>query len=99
MGTQQLKMKLIATFAALASANQYFGEREDGVQWSATTTNTALAYQEDGQSIVAMEMNGGEHTDAGIVCIPSATIAPHPANQNVRQSLSDTPNGTGMALR
>merc|ERR1712025_128958 len=66
MGTQKLKMKLIATFAALASANQYFGEREDGVQWSATATNTALAYQEGGHSIVAMEMNGGEHTDAGI---------------------------------
>merc|ERR1719454_149122 len=60
------KMKLISTFAALASASQYFGEREDGVQWSATATDTALAYQEDGHSIVAMQMGEGVHTEDGI---------------------------------
>merc|ERR1712025_17016 len=66
MGTQQTKMKLISTFAALASASQYQGTREDGAQWSATATSKFVAYQEGGESIVAMEMKDGGHTDDGI---------------------------------
>merc|ERR1712050_808453 len=64
MGTHEIRMKLIATLVAAASASQYFGTRDDGVQWSAVLTESAMAYQEAGESIVAMV--GDETTDSGL---------------------------------
>merc|ERR1712003_84153 len=68
MGTQKIcKMKLIATLAAIASANQFTGFREeDGVQYSAVVTDSAVAYQEGGQSFVAMAMQGQATTEDGL---------------------------------
>merc|ERR1712003_133492 len=64
MGTHEIKMKLIATLAAVASATQYFGTRDDGTQWSAVQTDSALAYQEGGESIVATV--GDEPSESGL---------------------------------
>merc|ERR1711945_9033 len=68
MGTQKIsKMKLIATLAAVASASQFTGVREeDGVQYSAVVTDSAVAYQEGGQSFVAMAMEGQATTEDGL---------------------------------
>merc|ERR1712064_163730 len=68
MGTQEIsKMKLIATLAAVASASQFTGVREeDGVQYSAVVTDSAVAYQEGGQSFVAMAMEGQATTEDGL---------------------------------
>ena len=49
-------MKIIASFlpALFASGIQEQGTRDDGVVWSATRTPMALAYQENGESLVAV---------------------------------------------
>merc|ERR1712157_6538 len=56
MGLTQSIMKLIATLAAAASATQY----------SAVVTDSAVAYQEGGQSFVAMAMEGQATTESGL---------------------------------
>lgn len=59
-------MKIFATLASLVSASAVFqrqGTRPDGTQWSAVRTPTSLAYQEAGESLVALA--GGPVTGAG----------------------------------